>query len=273
MKVEKINVNLYGGKSIFKGVKETPLEAEITYCDKCYKCSFYKKGTCFNAGRWKANCRYGEKQIVKGYTSRANKYYEFKFNYTKDEVYAKLKEPNSTIGIVDDVVILNLLYVKINEDMQVEENVSFGKDELVYIPLNIFNNNIIKQLCDLRPRTLFGDGTIRKYYEEIIPRFLYELKIEFKDIYDNFINEYPEYDVKPNFIGRKAYIYTLKDNIEIKHRKGNFIKQNEYLIGNYKDSFLPFNTQEAEIKIKINDKMTCEITDNNQVDENTEFAD
>ena len=47
MKVEKINVNLYGGKSIFKGVKETPLEAEITYCDKCYKCSFYKKGTCF----------------------------------------------------------------------------------------------------------------------------------------------------------------------------------------------------------------------------------
>lgn len=30
---------------------------------------------------------------------------------------------------------------------------------------------------------------------------------------------------------------------------------------------------EAEIKIKINDKMTCEITDNNQVDENTEFAD
>ena len=65
----------------------------------------------------------------------------------------------------------------------------------------------------------------------------------------------------------------LKDNIEIKHRKGNFIKQNEYLIGNYKDSFLPFNTQEAEIKIKINDKMTCEITDNNQVDENTEFAD
>lgn len=157
--------------------------------------------------------------------------------------------------------------------MQVEENVSFGKDELVYIPLNIFNNNIIKQLCDLRPRTLFGDGTIRTYYEKIIPRFLYELKIEFKDIYDNFINEYPEYDVKPNFIGRKAYIYTLKDNIEIKHRNGNFIKQNEYLIGNYKDSFLPFNAQEAEIKIKINDKMTCEITDNNQVDENTEFAD
>ena len=244
-----------------------------SYCDKCGNCSFYKNGTCFSAGRWKANCKYGKKQVIKGYTSRANKYYDFKFNYTKDEVYNKLKEPNSTIGIVDDIVILNLQYVKINENMQVEENVSFGKDALVYIPLNNFNNDIIKQLCDIRPKTLFGDGAIRTYYEEIIPRFLYELKMNFKNIYDNFISEYPEYDKQFNFVGRKAYIYTLKDNIEIRHRKGKFIKQNEYLIGNYTDVFLPFDASEAEVKIKINDKMICEITDNNQVDENTKFAD
>lgn len=44
--MDKINVDLYGGKSIFGG-RETPLEAEITYCDKYKVCSFYKKGKCF----------------------------------------------------------------------------------------------------------------------------------------------------------------------------------------------------------------------------------
>lgn len=48
--MDKINVNLYGGKSIFGG-RETPLEAEMTYCDKYKNCSFYKQGKCFSAGR------------------------------------------------------------------------------------------------------------------------------------------------------------------------------------------------------------------------------
>ena len=74
----KININLYGGKSIFKGEREKPLESEITYCDKCDKCSFYKNKTCFNAGRWKADCKFGKKEKIKGYTSRASKYYDFK---------------------------------------------------------------------------------------------------------------------------------------------------------------------------------------------------
>lgn len=157
--------------------------------------------------------------------------------------------------------------------MRVKENVSFGNDELVYIPLNSFNECVIKQICDIKPRTLFGDGYIKKYYEKIVPRFLYELKINYEDIYNNFIIKYPEYDKEFDFVGRKAYIYSLKNNIEIVDRKGKFIKKDGYLIGNYQSSFLPFDTREAEIKIKINDKMICEITNNNQCDKNTKFAD
>lgn len=269
----KINVNLYGGKSLFKGVRETPLEAEITYCDKCDKCSFYKNKKCFNAGRWTPNCKIGKKERIIGYTSRANKYHEFKKTYTNDEKYNNLKEPNSKIGIVDDTVILNLQYIKLNENMKIEEDVKFGNDLLVYIPLKQFNNDVIKQICDIRPKVIFGYEPIRRYYEEIVPRFLYELKTDFKDIYTNFISEYPEYDKEFNFIGRKAYIYSLKDNIEIVDKKGNFVKQKEYLIGNYKSAFLPFGANEAELKIKVTDKMICEITDNSQVDENTKFED
>lgn len=58
--MDKININLYGGKSIFGG-RETPLNADITYCDKYKECSFYKKGKCFCAGRIGPNCKYGKK--------------------------------------------------------------------------------------------------------------------------------------------------------------------------------------------------------------------
>ena len=271
----KINVNLYGGKSIFGG-KETPLEAEVTYCDKCESCSFYKNGECFSAGRWKSNCKIGRKELVRGYTSRANKYYEFKRTWEKDECYHKLREPNTTIGIVEDTVILNLELIKINEDMKVEEDVGFGNYRLVYIPLEKFKNDIIKQICDVRPRTMFDNVPIKRYYKEIIPRFLYELKTNFNDIYTRFINEYPEYDKEPDFIGRKAYIYTLNDDITIYKKEDgryNFLKKDGYLIGEYSSSFLPFDCKKAEIKIKINEDMTCKIEDNSWVNENTKFAD
>lgn len=269
----KINIDLYGGKSIFKDVRETPLEAEITYCDKCDKCSFYKNKTCFNAGRIKANCKIGKKEKVVGYTSRASKYYDFKHKYTTDEVYHVLNEPNNRVGIVDNIVILNLELIKIDEDMNVIEDVGFGRSGLVYIPLEKFTNNIIKKICDIRPRTIFDSVPIKRYYEEIVPRFLYDLKIDFKEIYERFINEYPEYEKEFNFIGRKAYIYSLRDEVEIVDRKGTFLKKDGYLIGNYKSSFLPFDATETEIKIKITDKMICKITDNSQVDENTKFKD
>lgn len=271
--MNKINVNLYGGKSIFKGVKEMPLEAEITYCDKCEKCSFYKNRTCFSAGRWKVNCKFGEKEIIKGYTSRATKYYDFQRTYKNDEKYNLLKEPSQTIGIIDGIVILNLRYIKIIEDIKVEEDVCFGKDDLVYIPLNKFNNNIIKQICDIKPRTLFDDGYIRTYHEKIIPRFLYELKSDFKDIYDNFINEYPEYNKKFNFVGRKAYINSLRDGLEINSKTNKWKISKGYIICEKWHDIYPFDARYGEVKIEITDDLICEITNNEQVDENTKFAD
>ena len=73
----KIDVKLYGGKSIFGG-KETPLEAVIISCDKCDECSFYKNNTCFKIRSLGKHCKYGTSRTVTGYTSRAKKYYDFR---------------------------------------------------------------------------------------------------------------------------------------------------------------------------------------------------
>ena len=45
MSYEKINVMLYGGKSIFGG-KETPIEADEIFCDRASECTFYKENKC-----------------------------------------------------------------------------------------------------------------------------------------------------------------------------------------------------------------------------------
>ena len=269
----KINVNLYGGKSIFGG-RETPLEAEITYCDKCEQCDFYKNKECFNAGRWKGNCKFGNKQRVAGYTSRAKKYYEFRNNYKNDECYNKLQEPNRTIGIVDNIVILNICYMKLNENNIPVEDVGFGKQQLSYIEVDKFTPELIKEICDLRPKTIFGYDPIRVYYEEYIPRFLDDLKRHYNDIFKEFINKYPEYDKEINYVGRKAYISTLNNGSELKDCHSNIwiIEGDEIVCYKWK-TWLPFEGKPTETRIKITDDMYCKITDNSQVNEHTKYYD
>lgn len=272
--MEKININLYGGTGLFGG-KETPLEAEITYCDNYKECSFYKKGKCFNAGRWKPNCKIGKKQIEKGYTSRAAKYNTFRNKYKNDEKYNILEEPSDIVGKVGDMFILNLSYLKELEAGKYVIETSFFNNKLTYIPENQFTNELIKLICDGKPRTIFDNKIIEDYQKKIIPRFLYELKAEFSDIYNIFVNEYPEYKkIEPNFIGRQAYIYSLRDGTELKD-KTVFVKDGEYLksIGSWHSAFLPFDADEADMAVKINKKMTVKITNNEMVDENTVFKD
>ncbi len=273
--MEKINIDLYGGKSIFVGGRETALNADITYCDKYKECSFYKKGKCFCAGRIGPNCKYGTKENIKGYTSRAIKYNEFRRKYKEDECYAKLDEPENKIGKIGDTFVINMRYLHEKDGGGYEITTNIFSHPLIYIQEKDFTNALISIICNGKPRTIFENEIIKDYAEKDVPRFLYELKTEFNEIYERFVNEYAEYkNKKINFIGRKAYIYSLRDGIEIED-KATFVKQGEYLksITNYSSGFLPFNAKETELIIKINPKMTARITDNSQVDENTIFED
>ncbi len=273
--MKKINVSLYGGKSIFGG-RETPLEADITYCDKCKQCDFYKNGKCFSAGRWKDDCKFGKKEKICGYTSRAKKYYEFRNTYKNDEFYNKLNEPNQTIGIVDNIIILNINDMIINENGIPEEHVHFGKTPLSYVEIEKFTPELIKKICDLRPKTMFGYEPIRAYYEEYIPKFLDDLKRHYPNIFKEFVYTYPEYDKEINYVGRKAYISTLNDGSELKDCHSNiWVKENDEIVCYKWKTWLPFGNKKTpcETRIKISDDMYCEITDNSQVHENTKFYD
>lgn len=272
--MDKINIDLYGGKSIFGG-RETPLNADITYCDKYKDCTFYNKGKCFCAGRIGPNCKFGNKQNVQGYTSRAIKYNEFRRKYREDECYAKLDEPNNKIGKIEDVFVINMGYLHEREGGGYKIETSLFSRELIYISEKQFTNSLIKLICDGKPRTIFDNKEIKSYKEKDIPRFLYELKIDFKEIYDKFIKEYPEYkDIEMNFIGRYAFIKTLKNGTELLDCHKNIwkIENDEIICYKYK-TWLPFGKTPTETRIRITDDMKYQITDNAQVDDNTKFED
>ena len=115
--------------------------------------------------------------------------------------------------------------------------------------------------------------SIRAYYEEYIPKFLDDLKRNYKDIWDRFISVYPEYDKEINYVGRRAYINSLRDGLKIHGSSSEWQIKDDYIIcENWRDLY-PFNARYGEVKIKITDDLVCEITNNEQVDKNTRFYD
>ena len=58
-------------------------------------------------------------------------------------------------------------------------------------------------------------GEIGDYQKKSIPSFLLHLREKDPEMWQKLISERPELDVKPNNIGREAYIKTLKPGINI----------------------------------------------------------
>lgn len=288
--MRQINVDLYGGKPIFGG-KEKPLVARYIHCDDCDKCSLYAEGKCLNVYcPLTVGCPFGKMLCVKGYTSRAAKYYEFKNNIKQDPTYKKLDYPSdsSLVCIVGDTLIIRLKWVVIQP---------YGTDKKYDYNDKIINNKwvlsdpwkgysiskkliitkeectpeILNEFFTFVPRSLMGDR-IDKYQEEIVPSIVTELKRKVPEIYKSLIDKYPEYIKEDNWVGKTAYIYSLVDGSTLITDRGTFVKKGEYLTGTYKSSFLPFGANVADLKIKITEKMTYKIDDNSQVNENTVFA-
>lgn len=100
------------------------------------------------------------------------------------------------------------------------------------------------------------------------------------DLYNEFLNSYPEYkeDVEKhvtNYVGRKAKVSTLKDDSILYDTSRNAWKKegNKIVCENYKSCFLPFNAKMAKTEIFITDNMTYVVNKNSIVTDKTIFVD
>ena len=284
--MQKINVDLYGGKSIFGG-RETPVEADEIYCDKTDQCTYYQSGTCLRCRRlFATTCMYGRNNIIKGYTSRARKYNQFKNTYKNDEVYSKLEYPDELVAIIGDNLYMHYKFGTVRERTESDER--WVKDvegyvidtgcyrSSVFIPLNEVTNTLLFAIFSNKPRAMLG-GVIEEYQDKIVPDIIQTLKRVAPEIHKKFIEEYPQYDKEPNYIGKKIFVNSLKPNTKFVEKNtewifdGEFVRTANFDIG-LSSPWWRADGDKADVKIKVNEKMTIEVNDNSIVDENTRFA-
>lgn len=284
--MDKINVDLYSGKGIFGG-REIPMVAVETYCDVYDKCSYYKSGKCLNVRNFLGNnCKFGKVSVIKGYTSRAKKYYEFKSNYEKDEVYHKLSYPKQRTAVINGNFYVDLVYVCVREKKETDD---YGKvvgnyivfndlfeNKASFIRLNELTNILLYVIFSYKPHALVG-GVIEDYQKKIVPEVLQELKRLMPHTYDCFVSEYPEYNFEPNYIGKKAYISSLKPNTKFMYKgrewlyDGEYVSTSNYDVRSASPWYLSNGAHHTDVRFKVNDNMIFEVQDNSIVDENTRF--
>lgn len=279
----KICVGLYGGKSIFKG-KEIPLQGDTIYCECPDKCSLYKEGKCLCIRRLGIKCPNGTVTTEKGYTSRAKKYGAFRQKYISDETYARLKKPlYNRFAVVGDNYWFSTGYVrarKAKEDDSPREVVSgyvlwsnIGTSEFC-IPIVDMNIQLLNAILSYSPRNIFGES-LEKYYLEYVADILKEMQEIVPERYQELTEKYPEYKSEkyiPNYVGKYAYIRTLRDGCTVCDSYGNvgILKDGKIYCDNFK-GIVPFGGESASVVIKLRENSTIKITDNSQVCERTIF--
>ncbi|GIN88668.1 hypothetical protein J6TS2_50540 [Heyndrickxia sporothermodurans] len=284
MSNDVINVGLYGGKGIFGG-KETPLEASVISCDKYESCSYYENNQCLAVRSISsAGCKYGKVNTVRGYTSRAKKYSQFKREWQNHEQYNKLSYPPQKIGVIDGVIVFPYPFIKIEKQENGKHSIQqpgLFNNSASFIEIEKFNTDLIYRICSYRPQALMG-GEIASYQKEKVPLFLSHLREVLPEIYEKFIAAYPKFGRKIDYVGRKALLKTIKPSlIEYRSRDYPNLNNDWYWDGeclNYKWGYVSsvsvINDYEVvEFKLKPSEQTTVKISSNEQVTEQTIFVD
>lgn len=269
--METICVNLYGN-----GSRDSRLRAEYVNCGRAEECSAYKNGKCFCVTTpFGIRCPIGNVNIVDGGTKQSKMFRRVWAEAKEHPAYAKLKYPNhNLITRIGNDAFLTITYTWLEE---VNGNIYCHDPHLMTNKLMTSADNLtpenIKRICESKPCAIMG-GVIKDYQEKVIPMFLHQLQKCFPEKYSAFLKDCPDYVVKaPNWVGRRAKLATCNRNATYKDAVGNeFRFDGEYLVcDRYNSSFTPFRAKAAKVQICVSDEMEVEITDNNQVLDDTVF--
>ena len=268
MAEEKINIGLYGA-----GTPSSRLRAEVIYCDRSADCSFYKCGKCLNVTSFLTpSCPYGRIERIDGGTKRAKSYATVKEQAKSNPLYGALSYPhNRYIADFGDSVglILPWVILEFENDTFSVKRCGLGIGQWITIPKDKFGMDVLRKIVKARAVSLFGDQ-IKEFRESVLPMFFRQLKELFPTLYEQALKEVPEItELQPNYVGKIAYLSTVnRDKTYL-----GFRFEGDYMVNdNYKSAFLPFGAESSQLKIKLTNKMTVRITDNDQVLDTTRFV-
>lgn len=275
-----ITIGLYGGKSFFKGVRDTKYRAEVVTCD-CATCSLRDRGMCLKVTSPAFHtCKYGQKHIFEGYTPQAASCAEWRHIFTSHEKYSELSSLASGIyfGVVGDCYFVYTTFVGVNwnEDGTYKFETSTRPDTHVFIEKDKADADFFVDLLTYKPYALFG-GEIKDYRQKIVTLILKQMRDLAPDLYEAVIEAEPTLaEIAPNFVGKTVYVKSLKPDIDIHVQNyGTFhlsADRKTLTCKDYHSAFIPFNAKTAEMTIQVTDDMTYKVQSNEEVCEDTEIA-
>lgn len=294
MSEQKVNVCLYGGKSILSR-KETPLSVDITYCDAAEECPLRTEGKCLLATRVSFDtCKHGRIERHKGYTSRARKYGQFRERYESDPLYNALDEPQDNVLIFtigkDAFVKLGLIGLEYDPNGGRKEYkgnpTSHGMyvcdpwlgEKSLWVPIDALDADFFERVCKYRPRAFIDNLEIKDFQQKHVPMIVNVLKNALPDVYAELVQRCPELaQRKLDHRGRYAKALTLKDGSRLTDCHGNvFVKQGNHITCDcYSNVLVGVDGMKAKgdatLTIKIDAGAYVEVKDNGWVTEGTEF--
>lgn len=272
--MSKICVNLYGGKPLFSG-KEKPLTADLIYCDYAETCSLCANGKCLRVRRvGHETCMYGSVDRVQGYTSKSKYYYDWRKKYTSDSTYAKLKRVPSSgcFAVMGGYYYFETgwVYARFEgNDLIIDST----KDHF-FLEKDRCTPEMFVRLLNFRPTNCFGEE-IKKYAADVLPRLLLDIKTICPDLYAQIIALDPDLDKPFNIVGKTVYVNTMTEgSVLFDSRSNKFVLKDGKLVCDEYDGLFSFGDKvTAKLVVPVTDRMTYEVTDISQTDENTKLAD
>lgn len=282
-----IDVKLYGGKGIFGG-KETPLEAQIISCEKHDVCSLFKNGQCRALRASKGRCEHAKGSVVRGYTSKASKYREFKSTWQNHEKYDALKETFSYFDIIDGVLSIHtdmILSKKQDHQMSSYDKYADGYSfttcwnndrENTYkngfkIKVDELTTEHLNVIYNLKPRALFDDGEISSYKKEFLRDFTVFIKDTLPELYIAYDEKYGFPII--NYVGKKALLSTINPGeVIVGKHKATWDGTNIIVKGDKPIWAMFKEVDEVMTIVKPSKGYTIEITNNDQVNDKTVFV-
>lgn len=282
-----VHANVYNPEnSLFKSNRNDRSECQVVTCSNSENCGLFKRGECATIAFMDAqNCPYGKRSRESGFTRKARGFHTWisdrKTKY-KDHL-GKLSSYTKKLAVVGDYVFLPYAHMNMNKELPVDHHGMFLSSGTHFVLKEKFTPELVMNIIGFRPQALMG-GEITSYQKEVVPKFIKHLQEAMPELYAEVVKQNPHVEkIVADFspIGRKALLHTLRPGTVVtkyhdthKLNTQHWVWDGEYLTSTDAGmSFAIVDYDTCEIKIKPKLGVSVPVTNENQVDDNTEYAD
>ena len=268
--------------SIFSDLKNKHAYCEMIKCS-LPECPLRAEGSCINRNIISSNCPYGRNFKDEGPTRKARSFYKWVSEKQKIiEGVPMLTNPVNKLRFIGDYVYLPYSFMDNNKEipfLRHSHAFSFGQP---FLKKEFWTLETVEKILNFKPQALMG-GEIKDYQTESVPKFLSHLREEDKSMWDKLVQKRPQLDKTPSYIGRKAYLWTVKFPISftVASKEGKYpvhwTWDGVHLSTESKNAYsncwgnIPLNS--VEIKGVPHESSVIEIKDDSWVLETTKFMD